>query len=187
AHIAAAGNYTAADSTNTMALTINRADNSINNSSTTSKFYGENFLIEYNIANADTTQPIFTCEYKERSAADNTYTTTLPTNAGNYTMRVSATETQNYNACSAALDFVINKVPLNVAAGTAEPKKWDGTTTATMTALTFGGLVNGETLALTTDYTVGAPAYDTADAGTNKTVTGTATLVSNATTGNYTL
>ncbi|MEG0944810.1 MAG: YDG domain-containing protein, partial [Angelakisella sp.] len=110
---------------------ISRADNSIDNRSTTSKCYGESFHIEYSIVHTDTTQPTFTCEYKEKSAADSTYTTTLPTNVGNYTMRVSATETQNYNACSATQNFVIDKAPLGVTGGTAAPKKWDGTKTAT--------------------------------------------------------
>ncbi|MEG2269254.1 MAG: hypothetical protein RSC68_33610, partial [Acinetobacter sp.] len=105
AKIAAEGNYTEAESTNTMTLTISRADNSINNSSTTNMYYGESFHIEYSIVNMDTTQPTFTCEYKERTADDSTYTTTLPTNAGEYTMRVSATATPNYNACSAEQNF----------------------------------------------------------------------------------
>lgn len=48
-------------------------------------------------------------EYKVKTAADNTYTTTAPINAGEYTVRVSTPETINYAAGVATKDFTIAK------------------------------------------------------------------------------
>ena len=51
-----------------------------------------------------------TIEYKVASAGNNTYTTTPFTNAGNYVVRVSISESNNYLACSSTQNFSINKI-----------------------------------------------------------------------------
>lgn len=48
-------------------------------------------------------------EYKVKTADDNTYSTTAPINAGEYTVRVSTPETINYAAGVATKDFTIAK------------------------------------------------------------------------------
>lgn len=50
-----------------------------------------------------------TYEYKTQGAASSTYTTTVPTDAGDYTVRASVAATTTYNADSATADFRINK------------------------------------------------------------------------------
>ncbi|MEG0944672.1 MAG: YDG domain-containing protein, partial [Angelakisella sp.] len=56
--------------------------------------------------------------------------------------------------------------------GTVVPKKWDGTTNATVTELVFKGLVNGETLSIGKDYDASGLSYESADVGLEKQVTG---------------
>jgi hypothetical protein len=53
--------------------------------------------------------------------------------------------------------------------------------------LTFDGLVNSESLAIGTDYTVTSAAFDNANMGSNKTVRMNVALVSNTKTDNYNL
>ena len=59
-------------------------------------------------------------------------------------------------------------------------------TTAEVTGVEFTGLVNGETLALGTDYSVSGE-FDSADAGENKSVSVTVTLADTAKANNYSL
>ena len=64
---------------------------------------------------------------------------------------------------------------LTVAGVTIAPKVYDGTTTATVTGVTFSGLQGSDTLYNGLNYTSTA-AFDSADAGSGRTVTGTVTL-----------
>ncbi|MEG2660043.1 MAG: YDG domain-containing protein, partial [Oscillospiraceae bacterium] len=115
---------------------------------------------------------------------DYTFTTTDNTNAG--TATVNVTFKNNYSGTAMA-SFTIAKAPLTVSSGKVTPKAYDGTKTATVTELVFDGLQHSETLASTTDYTVGTATFSDADVGTGKTVTGTATLANTAKANNYTL
>jgi len=76
--------------------------------------------------------------------------------------------------------LTINKAPLTITGATAASKPYDTNDTATVTGVTFTGLVNGETLALGTDYTA-TGTFGSADAGENKSVTVTVTLTSDKT------
>ena len=51
--------------------------------------------------------------YKVRGADDNTYTNTLPENAGDYTVKIEVAETENYASGSAIADFTIS--PASIA------------------------------------------------------------------------
>ena len=51
--------------------------------------------------------------YKVAGAADSTYSATVPTNAGNYTMKAFVAGTANYNELSATVDFTIAKATLD--------------------------------------------------------------------------
>lgn len=52
-------------------------------------------------------------EYKLQSGSDTAYTTTAPTDAGSYTVRVTMSENQNYKGASATKDFTISKATDN--------------------------------------------------------------------------
>ena len=57
-----------------------------------------------------------TYEYKVKGADDATYTTTVPTNAGTYTVKATISATTNYNGATATKDFTIAKVTPTVNA-----------------------------------------------------------------------
>ena len=103
-----------------------------------------------------------------------------PTNAGTYTVTAKVEATGNYEAATATAQLTINKAPLTITGATAASKPYDTNDTATVTGVTFTGLVNGETLALGTDYTA-TGTFGSADAGENKSVTVTVTLTSDKT------
>ena len=54
-----------------------------------------------------------TYQYKVKGAADSTYTATVPTKAGDYTIKATVAQTANYNGASATADFKIN--PKNIS------------------------------------------------------------------------
>ncbi|MEG0763137.1 MAG: YDG domain-containing protein, partial [Oscillospiraceae bacterium] len=112
--------------------------------------------------------------------------TKAPTNAGAYKLVVSVPVTNPTYSGSVDIPFNIAKAPLTVKSGTVKAKSYDGKSSATVTAITFDGLQNNETLA-SADYTVGTPTYTDVNVGTNKTVSGTATLTSTAKANNYAL
>lgn len=85
---------------------------------------------------------------------------------------------------SAGTAVTVKPKVLTITGATNAPKIFDGKTTATITGVAFGGLVNGGTLTLGTDYTATA-AFTDANAGTDKTATVKVTLGS--TVKNYTL
>lgn len=66
-------------------------------------------------------------EYKVKNANDNTYTTTAPINAGEYTVRVSIPETITYAEVSATADFVISKAATEITNLAISGKTYDGT------------------------------------------------------------
>ena len=113
---------------------------------------------------------------------------TAPTNAGSYTVYADIADGAEYAAAKITLgEYAIAKKSISISGATAAAKVYDGTTTAAISAVTFSGLEGGETLAITTDYTATGAAFNSADAGTNKTVTATVALVANSKTNNYTL
>ncbi|MEG0944854.1 MAG: YDG domain-containing protein, partial [Angelakisella sp.] len=190
AHIVAAGNYTAADST-TMELTINKSTPTLTiGAGYTGKTYDGTAVTNPTVGNMTITGAAY-ANVKFAYSKNSNMSSPLaeaPKDAGTYYVQANVVAGDNTNAASSNIvSFTITQAALTVTGGTVTPRQYNGGTGAAVTSLTFSGLVNGETLAITTDYTVGSPAYNTADAGTNKTVTGTATLVSNAKTNNYTL
>ena len=66
-----------------------------------------------------------TYAYKVKGANDNTYTSTVPTEAGDYTVKATVAQTTNYNGGSATADFKIN------------PKDISGVTIADIAAQTY--------------------------------------------------
>ena len=127
-----------------------------------------------------------TPEYSYAAQGGTTFTPGLPTNAGTYTVRASTVESGNLTAAQADMTLTINKASLSIDSATVASKPYNGNATATVEAVTFDGLKNGETLALGTDYTA-TGAFADANAGENKSVTVTVTLADTDRANNYTL
>lgn len=84
-----------------------------------------------------------------------------------------------------SVNVAISPKPLTITA-TAASRAYDGTTTASVSGVTFGGLVTGDTLASGVDYTA-TGVFASADVVDDITVTVTVTLASTTSSNNYTL
>ena len=71
---------------------------------------------------------------------------------------------------------VVRSTVLSIESVTLAPKTYDGTTQGTVTAVSFTGVPEGQSLTLGTDYSA-TVVYDSADAGTGKRATVTVTLI----------
>ena len=110
-----------------------------------------------------------------------------PENAGTYTVTATVAETATHTSAeSEPVGFTISKAELTITGVDVQSKTYDGTTAATVTGVSFKGLVNGEALAMGTDYTATAD-FDGASADTFKSVTGKVTLLSSTLGKNYVL
>ena len=114
---------------------------------------------------------------------DYTVTNNTGKAAGTYTLTI--TGKGNYTG-TLKVSFPIAKAPLTITGVDVQSKTYDGTTAATVTGVSFKGLVNGEALAMGTDYTATAD-FDNASADTFKSVTGKVTLLSSTLGKNYVL
>lgn len=84
-------------------------------------------------------------EFLYSSSMSGPFVEQAPKDAGSYYVRAKIPETNNTNlALSQEKDFLIRKQILQITDGTAAPKKYDGTTSASVTELIFSGLQNGE-------------------------------------------
>ena len=81
---------------------------------------------------------VVTIEYKLQSAGEGAYDTTAPTNAGDYTVRVSVAEGTNYLAGSQTRDFTINKAAQNIQITSSPSKEYDGNSTNPLTYTYLG-------------------------------------------------
>ena len=134
----------------------------------------------------DQTQTIASVILNGQALAEGTdYTVTNNTGkaAGTYTLTI--TGKGNYTG-TLKVSFPIAKAPLTITGVDVQNKTYDGTTAATITGVSFSGLVNGEALAMGVDYTATADFAD-ASAGTGKSITGKVTLLSSTVGKNYTL
>lgn len=85
-----------------------------------------------------------TYEYKVKDADDSTYSSTRPSNAGDYTVRASVAATTNYNAATATADFTIAKRDVTITAD-SDSKPYDGTA-LTKNSYTSEGLATGDSI-----------------------------------------
>ena len=177
AHVVAAGNYTAADS-GEMTLTINPSPVTLTFNDQTITYGGTPTGATANPASADIKYSYITGEGGDPISG-------WPTNAGTYTVTAKVEATGNYGEATATAQLTINKAPLTIASATVASKPYDAAKTATVSGVTFTGLVNGETLAPGEDYTASGEFAD-ANAGTGKSVTITVVLTS-AKANNYNL
>lgn len=86
----------------------------------------------------------YVLKYKKKGASDNTYTTELPKDAGEYTVMAMMNQDDAYTKAVATKDFVISKRPI-VANVTALDKDYDGTKDAKIDVTSDTG-VAGESL-----------------------------------------
>lgn len=115
------------------------------------------------------------------------FSTTIPTgiDAKTYTVYYKVVGEDYKDSSVQSIKVTMAPKELTVAGVTIAPKVYDGTTTATVTGVTFSGLQGSDTLLNDLNYTTTA-AFDSADAGSGRTVTGTVTL-DNRSVKNYTL
>ena len=109
-----------------------------------------------------------TYEYKIKDAEDETYTTTIPANAGSYTIRATIAETTNYNRKQVTTDFIISKADINP--------------TITMEGWTYGETANTPSVTGNTGNGTVTYEYKVKDADDN-TYTTTVPIIA----GNYTI
>ena len=125
-----------------------------------------------------------TVQYKVKGADDSTYTETAPTNAGDYTVKVTKAAGTNYAEASATKDFTISRKPVTVSGITANGKTYDGKATATLvyTNAVFTGKLESDTLSVTATGT-----FEDENVDTDKTVNITNLTLGGASKDNYTL
>lgn len=108
--------------------------------------------------------------YKVWSASDETYSPTVPTEAGKYSVKATIAATANYQQDVVYDDFTIVPKVLTVTGLTATDRVYDGTTNVTLTGGELSGIVAGDegrvTAAMPTTGTIA-----NADAGNGKLVT----------------
>ncbi|GHT51150.1 hypothetical protein AGMMS49982_07840 [Bacteroidia bacterium] len=91
----------------------------------------------------------------------------IPVRFSGFTL--SGAQSGNYQLNQPVLRAEISRAPLTVTSATIASKNYDGTTAATVSALTFNGAVSGETLTLNECATITA-AFTDKDNGTDKPV-----------------
>ena len=69
--------------------------------------------------------------YKVSGAADSTYSTTKPSNAGTYTVKAEIAQTTNYNSGSCTTNFTISKADQSAPTATGATTTYNTTATAT--------------------------------------------------------
>ena len=172
-----------APATTSLSLKVVKAQGSVTDISNLSKIYDSDPVGTPTYTKTSTGAA--TVEYKEQGAADSTYSTTAPEDAGDYTVRVSVAANDDYAAASATRDFTISRRSVTVTGASVEETKiYDGTTSAAVTSSgTLSGAVSGDEVSITQ----GTAAYDNKNAGTNKTVTFTGFALAGGDKDNYNL
>ena len=100
-------------------------------------------------------------------SADGESLSAAPKDAGSYQVILSIPDSDEDYSGSAVIDFKILPAPLTVSQVRLKDRIYDGSRDAEVMEVIFQGLVPGETLTLSKDYTAKA-VYDTPDAGENK-------------------
>ncbi len=169
AEMAAGTNYGAAFS-NVLSFTIFRANITpvVDITGWTYKDSANSPSVTENTGNGDVTY-----KYKLKSANDSTYTTTVPTNAGEYTVKAEIAQTANHNAGSATTDFtIVPKVITEAMIASVSSQAYTGSEIKPTPAVT-----DGTVLVNNTDFTY---AYE------SNTYVGTTAEVKVTGKGNYT-
>ena len=136
----------------TIPLTVKKADVKIEISDFSKTYDGKPVTADYKISKSSDSSPAAsyidyneTVEFKAYGADDSTYTTEVPVNAGEYTVRITVAETDKINSAVATSDFTIEK-KFVTATATAPDKVYDGTVNLDLSkvVITFDGIVDGD-------------------------------------------
>ena len=124
-------------------------------------------------------------EFKPMDADESAYTTTAPKNAGKYNVRLTLTETENYQSRSVEVVYEIFTKGVTITGASVEAAKvYDVTTAAKITSAgTLSDNYDGENLTIVT----GTAAYEDKNVGTAKAVTFTGFTLGGSAAGNYAL
>ena len=106
-------NYNPSDYSNEVTLAITRANLSNPSVSMNNWTYGNTASTPSVSGNSG--NGTVTYSYKVSTAADSTYTSTKPSNAGTYTVRAVIGQTTNYNGATVTTNFTISKANLSSA------------------------------------------------------------------------
>ena len=111
--------------------------------------------------------------------------TAAPKDAGDYKATITLTDTQTQSTAAVSVEYTITKRDVTIAGLAANNKIYDGTAAASVndTAIDLVGKIEGDAVSIGS----GNAAFDTADAGENKTVTFTGYSLTGSAAGNYNL
>ena len=98
--------------------------------------------------------------YKEQGADDSTYTSTVPTEVGNYTVKATFAATNNYKEATAMADFEISKRKVTVTAEDASKTYGDADPEKLTWTVTDGTELSSEPLSINISRTEGENAGD---------------------------
>ena len=118
-------------------------------------------------------------------ADGSTYTTTVPTNAGSYKVRLTVDATGDFDALEKVLDVTIAKREVTITNTTVDTSKvYDGTTAA---RIAYAGIIKNMVANDDVKIAQGTAAYDNKNVGTAKTVTFTGFTLDGSAAANYIL
>ena len=138
------------------------------------KYYGDSYTMTATVVTGDGTLSYVSNNPAVASVDPNTGAVTIYGN-GTVTIRAYASETATYNQGVASYHLIVKKKDITISSVQVEDKVYDGNTNATVTGVTFDGLVNSDVLVLGTDYTV-TSAFVDETVGNGKTVNVTVDL-----------
>lgn len=150
-----------------ISLTVNKLAGSVSGISDLSKIYDSEpaGVPSYNVTGTGSVS----VEYKRRDADDSSYTAEAPEDAGEYTVRVSVAENEDYTAASGTAYFTVSRRETAITgAAAAGTKVYDGTVSAEVTAPgTLSDAIAGDSVQIR----AGTASYADKNTGTGKAVT----------------
>ena len=117
---------------------------------------------------------------------DTDYTVSYGANTNVGKATITVTGTGNYTG-TVSKEWNITPAVLTISGATVADKTYNGRADATVTAVAFNGLKNGEELEIDTDYEVHGATFNDENVGTANKVTGTVALKNTEKAKNYTL
>lgn len=178
-------NYTEgeAPATTSLSLAVVKAQGSVTDISDLSKIYDSDPVGTPTYTKTSTGAA--TVEYKKQDAADGTYTTAAPEDAGDYTVRVTVAADDDYTETSATGNFTISPRDVTITGTAVEStKEYDGTTAAEITNY---GMLSWKGTDDDVSISGGTAAYADKNAGINKSVTFTGFALAGGDKDNYNL
>lgn len=178
-------NYTEgeAPATTSLSLKVVKAQGSVTDISDLSKIYDSDPVGTPTYTKTSTGAA--TVEYKKQDAADGTYTTAAPEDAGDYTVRVTVAADDDYTEASATRNFTISPRDVTITGTAVEStKEYDGTTAA---KITNSGMLSWKGTDDDVSISGGTAAYADKNAGINKSVTFTGFALAGGDKDNYNL